>query len=102
VRLFVEAGPGASCSRMIAAILGDRPHRARSACVAGADGVSALLRLLAQLVAERVPVDLHALYGQEPPALGLGDPAREGHVLTIPVGGAPFVIPALPQRAGAE
>ena len=40
VRLFVEIGPGASCSRMIPAILGDRPHRARSACPAGTDAVS--------------------------------------------------------------
>ena len=35
VRVFVEVGPGASCTRMIAAILGDRPHLARPACVAG-------------------------------------------------------------------
>ncbi len=40
VRLFLEMGPGASCTRMIGSILGDRPHRARSACVAGTDGVS--------------------------------------------------------------
>ena len=26
VRLFLEMGPGASCSRMIDRILGDRPH----------------------------------------------------------------------------
>ena len=65
VRIFLEMGPGASCTRMIGAILGDRPHRARSACVAGTDGVSSVLRLLAQLCAERVPVDLSPLYGPE-------------------------------------
>ena len=32
VRFFVEMGPGASCSRMIDVILGNRPHRARSVC----------------------------------------------------------------------
>ena len=32
VRLFVEMGPGASCTRMIGAILGERPHRTRSVC----------------------------------------------------------------------
>ena len=37
VRLFVEVGPGASCTRMIDTILGDRPHQARSACVPGSD-----------------------------------------------------------------
>ena len=45
VRLFVEVGPGGSCSRMITTILGERPHRARSACVAGTDGVVTVLRL---------------------------------------------------------
>jgi acyl transferase domain-containing protein/3-hydroxymyristoyl/3-hydroxydecanoyl-(acyl carrier protein) dehydratase len=92
VRLFVEVGPGASCTRMIGATLGDRPHRARSACVPGADAVSTLLRLLAQLMAERVPVDLGALYGLEPPPERL--PQRP---LTVPVGGGPFVVPAPPR-----
>ena len=32
VRQFLEMGPGASCTRMIGAVLGDRPHRARSVC----------------------------------------------------------------------
>ncbi len=32
VRLFLEMGPGASCTRLIGAVLGDRPHRARSVC----------------------------------------------------------------------
>ena len=62
VRIFIETGPGASCSRMIDAVLGDQPHRARSACVPGGDNVSTVLRLLAQLVAERVPIDWNALF----------------------------------------
>ena len=57
-RVFVEIGPGASCTRMIGAILGRRTHRARSACVPGGDAVSTFLRLLAMMIAERVPVDL--------------------------------------------
>lgn len=65
VRIFLEMGPGNSCSRMIGNILGDRPHLARSACSAGADAVSLLLRMLGECLAERVPVDLVALYPAE-------------------------------------
>jgi 3-hydroxymyristoyl/3-hydroxydecanoyl-(acyl carrier protein) dehydratase/malonyl CoA-acyl carrier protein transacylase len=66
VRLFLEMGPGGSCSRMIGRILGERPHLARSACQAGHDPISALLRLLASLIAERVPVDLAPLFDAPP------------------------------------
>lgn len=62
VRLFLEMGPGHSCSRMINGILNGRPHLARAACYPGQDAVSLLLRLLGQCMAERVPVDLAALY----------------------------------------
>ena len=70
IRVFVEVGPGASCSRMIRATLRDRPHLAASACVAGADAVVTLLDLLGRLIAERVPVDLAPFYGRETRALG--------------------------------
>jgi acyl transferase domain-containing protein/3-hydroxymyristoyl/3-hydroxydecanoyl-(acyl carrier protein) dehydratase len=89
VRLFVEVGPGASCTRLIGSILGARPHRARSACAPGAGGVAMLLRLLAQLIAERVPVDLDALYGPEEP-----ERAPDGAGVVVRVGGDPFVLPA--------
>jgi acyl transferase domain-containing protein/3-hydroxymyristoyl/3-hydroxydecanoyl-(acyl carrier protein) dehydratase len=95
VRIFVEAGPGASCTRLIDAALGDRPHRARSACAAGTDGVSGILRLLAQLRAERVPVDLNALYGPAPPMEDEGP--KCGRFVTVPVGGRPFEVPPLPR-----
>ncbi|GAB7026335.1 beta-ketoacyl synthase N-terminal-like domain-containing protein [Geotalea toluenoxydans] len=65
VRYFLEMGPGNSCSRMIGRILGERPHLARSACFSGIDGASAILRLLAQLMAERIPVDLSPLYAEQ-------------------------------------
>ena len=66
VRHFLEMGPGGSCSRMISRILAGRPHLARSACYPGVDPTSALLRFLAQLVAERVPVDLDPLFAAAP------------------------------------
>ena len=65
VRIFLEMGPGGSCSRMVDSILGERPHLARTACSAGVDPVSLLLRLLGQCLAERVPVDLASLYPAE-------------------------------------
>jgi PfaB family protein len=61
-RIFVEAGPRASCTRMIDRILKDQPHLAVAANHGNANEVDSLLCCLARLVAERVPVDLAALY----------------------------------------
>ncbi|MBI2191687.1 MAG: type I polyketide synthase [Planctomycetes bacterium] len=104
VRLFLEMGPGASCSRMIRRILEGRPHWARSACVSGQDGVSTLLNLLGALIAERYPLDLSWLYGQEESAVARsGEPeaSAEAHrTLVIPLGGRPFELEVpKPRRA---
>jgi PfaB family protein len=94
VRLFLEMGPGASCSRMIGRILGDRPHLARSACYGGQDPVSSLLRMLASLVAERVPVDLSPLY-----SLAESDTDRTvSSMVRVAIGGEQFQ-PPLPPAA---
>ena len=66
VRLFLEMGPGGSCSRMIGRILAGRPHLARPVTPPGQDPASALLRLLAHLASERVPLDLSPLYAAPP------------------------------------
>ena len=82
-RLFIELGPQASATRMIGKILGPLPHTARSACVKGADEVSTVLRLLAQLISERIPVDLKPLYGLPSCAAGHqepGPPSLSGYV----------------------
>ena len=87
IRVFVEMGPRNSCSRMISKILGGRPHLAKSACVRDQSDVSTLLRLLGQLAAERVPLDLAPLYGGEAPAAGhAASSAAEGPELVMPVG----------------
>ncbi len=97
VRLFVEIGPGASCSRLIPAILGERPHRVRAACPANIEGVSAILRVLALLAAERVPINLASLYrGSE---ANLDQPARR--MARIPVGRPAFRVP-LPESGANE
>ena len=90
VRAFVEVGPGNSCTRMIGAILGDRPHLARAACAARADELSQVLRVLAALHTERFAVDLATLC--PPPDVAKASDSRPS--VTIPVG--------LPAAAKAE
>ncbi|HIJ95566.1 MAG TPA: type I polyketide synthase [Desulfuromonadales bacterium] len=90
VRLFLEMGPGASCSRMIGRILGDRPHLARSACHAGQDPVSVVLKMLANLIAERLPVDLSPLFDLPH---RIDAEAHSGAMVRVVLGGAPFQPP---------
>src|SRR5262249_40411298 len=92
---FLEMGPGASCSRMINAILGDRPHLARSACVTGQSEVSQILRVLGHLIAERVPVDLEPLYGRTAHS-EIGQANSKAPQISIPIGLKPFRIPRMP------
>ncbi|MEE8234137.1 MAG: type I polyketide synthase, partial [Gammaproteobacteria bacterium] len=62
VRVFIEMGPGATCSRMIDQILDDKPHIAKAICVKNQDSVSNVLHCLGQLIAEHVQVDTSPLY----------------------------------------
>ena len=79
---------------MITSILEDSPHMAMSACYAGQDDVAAVLRLLGQLLSERVPVDLGMLYRGEP--LIFESPGTQNSAsIIIPVGGNPFQVPNL-------
>ncbi|HEX5772804.1 MAG TPA: acyltransferase domain-containing protein, partial [Geomobilimonas sp.] len=93
-RIFLEMGPGSSCSRMIDRILEGRPHLARSACFSGQDTVSSVLRLLGNLAAERVPLDLAPLYAAQPLQVRT---SRPDHLIRVRAGGAPFQ-PSLPIR----
>ncbi|QWV99332.1 type I polyketide synthase [Geomonas nitrogeniifigens] len=96
IRYFIEMGPGASCSRMIGRILNGRPHVARSVCQPGTDANSAVLRLLAQLTAERVPVDLEPLFTAAPELpVQPSVIAHEQKGLRFTTGGVPFA-PGLP------
>lgn len=91
VRIFIETGPGNSCSRMINSILADRPHLARATCTANQDASSTILRLLAQSLAERVPVDLRTLYSQRPETA-----AQNKTAIQTQIGGKEFapIVPA--------
>ncbi len=74
VRVFLEMGPKASCTRMIHQILEGQPHLAAS--VSGEHESLSVLRALAALRAEGVPgVTLERLYGQPaPPREGIPTP----------------------------
>ncbi len=63
-RIFVELGPGNTCSRWIGKILKHTPHAVLHVAQKGTDDQTSLLKLLAQLTSQRVPLDLSLLYGQ--------------------------------------
>ena len=99
IRIFVEAGPRASCTRMIDRILEGRPHLAVAVNHSADDETTSLLRALAQLVAERVPLDLSALYADTVTAEH--EPAHpSSSVVSVPIGGhvlTPVPPPAKPK-----
>ena len=61
-RVFLEIGPGSSCTRMIGRILHDRSHLALSFCRRGENDVFTVLKSLGQLIAHRLPVNLDFLF----------------------------------------
>ena len=67
-RIFLEMGPGSSCTRMIRKILEGRAFQARSVSSPTQDEPSTVLRALAMLISERVPVDVGPLYQGMPAA----------------------------------
>ncbi|MEO1270852.1 MAG: beta-ketoacyl synthase N-terminal-like domain-containing protein, partial [Myxococcota bacterium] len=97
VRVFLELGPGRSCTRMIEAILAERPVATAAACVEGQSGRGAILSALAMLVAQRVPVRLDDLM-----QTGLPQPsATATRAMTLPVGGQPIGPWVPPERYAA-
>ena len=87
VRLFLEMGPGGSCSRMIGRILEGRPHLARSACYQGQDPLTTIFRLLGQLIAERIPLDLSPLFNTP---CTLTTAGTQAPVVRVTIGGTSF------------
>jgi len=98
VRLFLEIGPGVSCTRMISSILQGKPHMARAVCYHGQDSVVAILRLLAHLIAERAYVDLKNLYGVKSSVMLLLEKNDDGKadVITVPTDSGSFKTQVLP------
>jgi acyl transferase domain-containing protein/3-hydroxymyristoyl/3-hydroxydecanoyl-(acyl carrier protein) dehydratase len=94
IRTFIEMGPGATCSRMIPKILGERPHLAMSACYPCQNETIAFLRFLAKLGGNQFPLNLDFLHpGEAAPA------AIEENVptVTVALGGTFFSVPR-PER----
>ncbi len=94
IRLFLEMGPGNSCSRMINRILEGRPHLARSICSSGQEPVLNLLRLLASLIAERIPLVLSPLMTEQNSEMLDSDKQRKLH---LRIGRNRFVPPQPPK-----
>ncbi len=61
-RIFIELGPGSNCARWINETLQGQPHASYSINRKGVDDHLSILRLLAHLVAQHVPVNLNVLY----------------------------------------
>lgn len=93
VRLFVEIGPGSSCTRLVDEILGERVHLARSATPVTGNPVLAFLELLAALIAERAPIDLRFLYGPSVHRDRTDDERPSTRDIVTQTDGAPFQIP---------
>jgi len=100
-RVFLEMGPGGSCSRMIGEILKGRPHVARPVCVQGRSTAGLVLRMLGNLLAERVPVDLSVLYGQETSVAGFAPQVKPAKTVGVDVGRGPVDVPMPPERVAA-
>ncbi len=84
-RIFVELGPHRTCSRLIDTILGDDAHLALSINQKGKSDQTSLIRLLAQLAAHHVPIDLSPLF-DDAPALNASS-AKPGFIKRIAPGG---------------
>ena len=94
VRIFLEMGPGNSCGRMIGNILEGKPHMTRAACYPGQKATSLILRLLANCLAERVPVNLDVLY---PASMAIAEKTSGPRIETV-IGGVAFNPAPIPQK----
>jgi len=91
VRLFVEMGPGATCSRMIDQILKDKTHVAKAICVKNQDSVANVIHCLGRLIAEGIAVDLHTLFQFDENQV-----ISETSYITVKTGSTGFNVPPLP------
>jgi len=93
VRLFIEMGPGGSCTRMIDQILVDKPHFAKAICVKGQDSVDNVMQLLARLFTEGLSVDLSQLGRQK----DTNKTEYKNHI-SVKTGGEIFKVPLPPNK----
>jgi acyl transferase domain-containing protein/3-hydroxymyristoyl/3-hydroxydecanoyl-(acyl carrier protein) dehydratase len=101
-RLFIEMAPGASCTRMIGEILGEREHAAVAVAADEASGPAGALCAAATAFVCGSDLDLDAVNGAGSPAAGSAP-----KTLAIPVAGEPFApapapAPRIEEPAGAS
>ncbi|MGB5985198.1 MAG: hypothetical protein WBG37_07820, partial [Desulfobacterales bacterium] len=105
MRIFVELGPQASCTRMIGQILEGRPHLALSASAKEQGEYATLLTLLGNLMAEGIAVDLAYLYGGPPVAdegaLKVGS-SKAAMQISLPITRPRRPLPLLPAPKAEE
>ncbi|MGE4619244.1 MAG: beta-ketoacyl synthase N-terminal-like domain-containing protein [Planctomycetota bacterium] len=63
-RIFIEPGPGASCSRLTRLALDGLPHRTLPLCYRAEDPELSLARIIAVCIAERAPVKIEPFLGK--------------------------------------
>lgn len=93
IRNFIEIGPGNSSSRMIRRILAGKHHLAASACYPGKGEISQSLRIMAQLIAYRIPVDPEYFYKWAKDGKEAKPRGKFKAKVHFTVGGEPYVIP---------
>jgi len=93
VRLFIEMGPGGSCTRMIDQILEDKEHYAKAVCIKGQNSVDNVLQLLARLYAEGVSVDFSKLDVNNEK-----QKKEYKNTISVKTGGQPFNVPLPPKK----
>lgn len=99
VRGFLEIGPGSSCTKMIAEILSDRPHWVAAVCPATADPLAHAVSILAELIVQRLPVNLSALYGAPQETVPRHTQTADRDRVVIPVHMPPFSPRVLPKSS---
>ncbi|MCP4117205.1 MAG: type I polyketide synthase [Desulfobacteraceae bacterium] len=82
IRVFVDMGPGSSCTRAVRQILKDKEHLVLSLSEAGGNGHGVLVKGLATLAAHGLDLDLSPLYPPE----NAGTVEPDGHELILATG----------------
>ncbi len=98
VQVFLEVGPGSSCTRMISRILEGRPHVARALCIPNQEGAASVLRLAAHWIAERLPIDPSPLFTEADPS----ELPVPSNLLRVPTRRPTPSFPPLSTRAAAS
>ncbi len=89
-RIFIEVGPGNSCSRMIGSILEGREHLAIPTCVQGQDAALQILGLLGRCYAQGVKLQLDSLFDNAAKEKESVDGDLSGAKITLVTGAEAF------------